>query len=73
MHIIREREECITRTRHPIQLPRPLPSLALTQTLNLVLKQTFPLCLLSTFQCFTPNEEINRVGYLCALHTLFER
>jgi hypothetical protein len=72
MHIIREREERIARTRNPIQLTRPLPLFLLLQRWHLALEQALPLFLLPALQHFSADEQVDAVGFICAFYSFFE-
>lgn len=76
MHIIREREKRIARTRNPIQLPHPLPLLLFTQPHQLLslifLKQTLPMLLLTPLQLLSGHIQINSIRLLSTLNPLFK-
>jgi len=72
VHIIREREKSIARTRHPIQLPRMLPPLLVSNRRGNTLEQTLPLLLLPALKYFGSDKQVNGVRLVGALDTLFE-
>ena len=72
MNIIREREERITRTAHPAQFLRPLPSLFFTQRRRDRLELVFPLRFLATLKRLTAHEQIDSVGFLSAFDAFLE-
>ena len=73
MDVIREREERVAGASNPIQLASPRLLFLFTQRLHRPFEQTFPVRPLATFQHLPAHEQIDRVGFLCTLHSLFER
>jgi hypothetical protein len=73
MHIIREREERVTRARNTVQLthPRLLLLLVQLQTLDGV-KERLPLLLLSALEHLAGDEQVDGVGLVCAFGALLE-
>jgi hypothetical protein len=73
MHIVREWEKRITRTRHSIQFRCPFLPLRLAQWCDGLFEKALPLCLFSSFQNLTRNIQIDSVGFFWPFYSLLER
>src|SRR5712675_2276346 len=73
MHVIREREERVTGTRHAIELPRVVRALLRGERRRDFLEQALPLNLLAALEYLAPDEEVDRVRLVRALNPFLER
>lgn len=73
MDIVREREEGVARARNTAELRRPFLLLVCAQCRRDVLEQPLPLRLLAALEHLAPDEQVNGVRLLRALHALLER
>jgi len=72
VHVIREGEEGIARTRGPIQLLPPVLPLFLTQSLWKTLEKSLPVRLLRSLEDLAANVEVDGVRLVRALDAFFE-
>ena len=73
MHVIREREKGVTRTRSLIQLLPPLLPLFIAQWFGYSFKKTFPVRFLGPLKNLAANVEIDGVRLFRTFNALFER
>jgi hypothetical protein len=73
MHVIREREERVTRACHAVKPPRVLRALLGAERRRDRVEQALPLRLLAALEHLAADEEVDRVRLLGALDALLER
>lgn len=72
MHVIREGEESITRTRSLVQLLPPLLPLFLTQRFGETFEKTLPVRLLRPLKDLAADVEVNGIRLIRTLDAFFE-
>ena len=73
MHVVREREKRITRTRHTVELSRMVRTFLCAERRRDLFEQAVPLLFLAALENLASNKEVDRVRFFGALDSLLER
>lgn len=72
MHVVREREKRIARTRHTVELSRVVRTLLRAERRRDLLEQAVPLLFLTALENLASNKEVDRVRFFGALDSFLE-
>ena len=73
VHVVREREKRIARTRHTVELSRVVRTLLGAEGRRNLLEQAFPLLFLAALENLASDKKVDRVRFFGALDSFFER
>ena len=72
MHVVREREKRIARTRHTVELSHVVRTLLGAERRRDLLEQAVPLLFLAALENLAPDKEVDRVRFFCTLDSFLE-